>query len=776
MVRIIVPIILILVLFSEYKYAQSGNISVSGWVTDSLSGEVLVGTNIILYKDSIIVGTPPLKGTTTNEYGFYAFAKLEAGKYFIITRHIGYAPKIEGILLTGNATSLTLNIGMSEKDVELEEIVVKSERENEQVISTINLSPEILSQLPSLSGEMNVIKSLELLPGVKTSGELSKGLYIRGGSPDQVLTLVDGVMVYNPAHLGNFASTFNSGALQNVKLIKGAFPAEYGGRLSSVLDIKLRSGTRAKEKRTLSLGMISSNFSAEGPLGSNSTFMLSGRKMYYDFLMENFYNDNIIPRYNFYDLNAKLTYNISKNDIVSISGLFGEDNLYDPPKNNDINYDISWKNNTVSVNWLKINSESLLINSTASYIDYRFRSLFNNSTGDAGSFNYFASSKLKDLVFKSGMESNSVDNHIFKSGFELIVHNYNLIYSDAYSEELEEDPEVPEDIFATEAALYLQDTWDIASWLKTNFGGRFYYFKSKEYFRFEPRINFSISPVENININLAYAAAHQFLHLVVRNDISLPTDLWYPSSDRIKPARSSQFVFGINTSLFNEQYLLSVETYYKSMDNLLEFTNSTPLQKDEIIEDKLTAGKGESYGVELFVNRTFGDITGWLGYTLSWTRKQFDELNAGRIFYPKYDRRHDISAVLVYRFSEKLNAGITWTFASGQGFTLPTGQYMFFAGLTKTGSSVQFNYTGLNEYRLETYHKMDLNITYSWKLFELPVRTFINIYNLYNRSNPFAYYITNESNSGETVDGTTPVLKKLTLFPFLPTIGMSFDF
>ncbi len=751
-------------------------ISISGWVTDSLSGEVLVGSNIIIYKDSVIAGVPPLKGTTTNEFGFFAFTKLASGKYFLITRHLGYSPQIDEVLLTGQSTSLNLKITMTENDVELEEVIVRSERRREQSISTIDLTPEILSQLPSLSGEMNVIKSLELLPGVKISGELSKGLYIRGGSPDQVLTLVDGVMVYNPSHLGNFASTFNSGALQNVRLIKGAFPAEYGGRLSSVLDIKLRAGTREKEKRTLTLGFISSNFSAEGPLGPKSTFMISGRKMYYDFVMNNFYNDNSIPRYNFHDLNAKLTYNLSKNDIVSISGTLGEDNLYNPAGTGDIIYDIGWENRNASINWLKINSESLLINSTASFTDYRFRALLDNASEDAGSTKYFSSSKLTDLVFKSGMESNSIDDHVIKSGFELTVHGYNLIYSDSYDEVLEEDPEVPEDIFATEAALYFQDEWSISGWLKSNIGGRFYYFKSKEYLRFEPRVSFSLIPFGNTRINLAYANAHQFLHLVLRNDISLPTDLWYPSSDKIKPARSSQYVFGISSSLPDDQYTFSIETYYKDMNNLLEFANTSPIQQDEAIEDKFTKGKGESYGVEIFVNKSRGDFTGWIGYTLSWTKKQFDRLNAGRIFYPKYDRRHDVSVVITYQYSDDLNISATWTFASGQGFTLPTGQYMLFSGETSTSPGVQFNYTGLNGYRLESYHKMDLNISYSWKFFDLPVKTFLNIYNLYNRSNPFAYYINSESRGSGENQTTVPVLKKLTLFPFIPSFGISFDF
>jgi hypothetical protein len=288
--------------------AQNNEFYISGFITDAVTGEALVGTNILLYKDSLILNTPPLTGTATNKFGYYVIPSLPKGIYLLVIRHLGYKTNLSEIEITGKQQSESFSIELFTEDIELEEVIVEGERKKEIITSTVDVSTELLSKLPTLSGEIDLFKSLELLPGVNKSSEISSGLYIRGGSPDQTLTLVDGVIVYNPAHLGNIASTFNTGAVSDVRLIKGAYPAEYGGRLSSVLDIKLRSGTKEKEKGTIGLGLINSFAAFEGPIGKSSTYMVSGRVMYYDVLQKNFNKGSTIPRYNFYDLNAKVNY------------------------------------------------------------------------------------------------------------------------------------------------------------------------------------------------------------------------------------------------------------------------------------------------------------------------------------------------------------------------------------------------------------------------------------------------------------------------------------
>ena len=304
--------------------AQNREYNVSGFVKDSVSGEILASANLLLFKDSLSTDLHPYRGTTSNIYGFYVFPNLEPGNYYLLTRYFGYKPAVRE-LFDLKANSTHLNINLLPTEINKKEIVIIGKKPDKSRISNIDVPPELLSKLPSLSGETDLFKLLEMLPGVKTENELSAGLYVRGGSPDQNLTLVDGQEIYNPSHIGNIASTFNSNAIQEIRLIKGAFPAEYGGRLSSILDIKLRSGTKERNKGSIGLGLINSFFTLEGPMSRNLTYMISGRGMYYDQWQNKFYPNSNIPLYNFYDLNSKINYVISESNIFSISAIYSKD-------------------------------------------------------------------------------------------------------------------------------------------------------------------------------------------------------------------------------------------------------------------------------------------------------------------------------------------------------------------------------------------------------------------------------------------------------------------
>ncbi len=766
-------IALFIFLFSINIYAQKNEAKISGFVTDGISGEALYGTNILLYKDSLNTQYPPFAGTVTNSYGFYAIPGVPKGRYFLIARYIGYKPLIREVEIASAGKSVQYNFEMIAENINLEEIYITGEKNKEALISTINIPPELLTKLPSLSGEAAIFKALQLLPGIQTANEMTSGLYVRGGSPDQNLTLVDGVIFYSPAHLGNFSSSFNSDAVQSVKLIKGAFPAEYGGRLSSVLDVRLRSGTKEKNKGLIGLGTLSSRFVLEGPLGENSTYLFSGRKMYYDVIQNNFFENSIIPRYNYHDLNSKISYNVSASDILWVEGTLSRDNLYSPSAGIDNDYNIEWQNNAVSLSWLKINSKSVFLNNSISYVDYRFRSILNDKTPNAESPSYFSSSILNDLFIKISAEIHFSEAHTVKTGAEVAVHSYNLIYNDFYDEILERNLNEEQGITATEAAFYLEDGWRILPQLEANLGGRLYYFKSKKYFRFEPRVSSSYSFSENFKINAAFAEAHQFLHLIIRNDISLPTDLWYPSSDEIAPAKARQYVFGFDSFFGNHEYQLSVEGYYKEMKNLYEFKNAPVFKPGVSVSEFLTTGEGEAYGVEFFLNKRAGSFSGWIGYTLSWTKRKFEGLNAGKVFYPRYDRRHDVSIILAYNLTEQLSFGASWTYATGQGYTVPAGQYQFPDIGLNNSSSIRIDYTDRNAYRLPAYHKLDLNASYKFEFLNLPFEAYLNIYNLYNRQNPFSYYTTYETTEGASKN---VVLNQITLFPFIPSFGIDVKF
>ncbi len=758
--NILLLILFLLLLNSQIK-AQT---TISGFVTDATTGEALFGTNILLFKDTLDLSNPPISGTASNNYGFYAIPKIPEGLYFLVARYIGYKPLIREVNLSSG--SVRYNFEMIAEEIELEEISVTGEK-IESKISTIDISPELMTKLPSISGENALFKSLQLLPGVQAANELSNGLYVRGGAPDQNLTLVDGTILYNPAHIGNFSATFNSDAVQGIKLIKGAFPAEYGGRLSSVLDVRLRSGTKEKNKGIIGLGSLSSRFLLEGPLGEKSTYIISGRKMYYDAIQKNFFKNSIIPHYNFYDANAKITYDLSESDILWIEGFLSRDNIYNPTASEDVGYNIEWENNAVTLNWLKINSKSVFLNNSISYVDYRSKSVIEDKSSPSSG--YFSSSILRDLFIKSSAELHLNVDHTIKLGAELALHNYKLINNDIYNELLEEGINSGEAIISAEASLYFENEWQIFPQLKTNLGTRFYYFRKQKYFRFEPRLSASYFLSEAFHINAAFAVAHQFLHSIVKNNISLPTDLWIPSTENINPGQSYQYVFGFDSYFNDEEIKFSVEGYYKRMKNLYEFKYAPVFQPGQSPDELLTSGEGEAYGVEFFLNKRAGKFSGWAGYTLSWTKRKFDELNAGKVFYPRYDRRHDVSLVIVYDFTNDFSLGATWTYATGQGYTVPTGQYQFQSVALNNITSIQTDYTERNTFRLPAYHKLDLNASYKFTWLDLMFEANLNIYNVYNRQNPFSYYLTDGPNGAV-------ILKQITLFPFIPTIGINIKF
>ena len=753
--------------------AQVNEIPLSGIVTDSVSGEALIGSNILLYRDSISAGQPPYRGAASNGYGFYIIPKCSPAVYIIVIRHLGYKTLIRELDLRMQRGTYKFNAELKSEEIKLNEVVVKGKKEVRPEINTVDVSPDFLKRLPSLSGEIDLFKLLQLLPGIKFGSELSSGLYVRGGSPDQTLTLVDGMTVYNPAHLGNIASTFNSNAMQDVKLIKGAFPAQYGGRLSSVLDIKLRSGTKEKEKGVIGLGLINSYLTLEGPLSEKSTYMISGRSMYYDLVQGIADKNSSVPRYNFQDLNAKINMVLSESNIVTATALYSRDRVYNPPSAKDINYDISWQNSEYGINWIQVNKKSLFLNSLISFVDYEFKSNIGGSSPDIQSSGYFSSSKLRDLTLRQNVEMHLSQDQTYKTGFEIDMHNYNLLYSDSYSELLERDPYAGKDITSVEAAAFVQAETKFSERLKTNIGARIYYFESRKYFNAEPRISASYALTDNMSLQAAYAVAHQFIHLITRSDISLPTDLWYPSTKNIEPSRSSQYVLGLESTFNDLEYLVSLEGYYKDMKNLYEFKTSAKLNPlDNSIEEQFTKGIGEAYGVEVFINKRLGDLTGWLGYTLSWTKRKFDDLNGGLSFYPKYDRRNDVSAVLSYKVNDHLNIGATWTYASGQRYTLPPAQYQFKDIVTGGTPKIYLNSEDLYGAQFPAYHKLDLNISYRFNWLSHGFEAYLNFYNLYNRQNPFSQYTSLE----ETPSGKIPVVKRLVLFPFIPMFGFNVQF
>ncbi len=753
--------------------SQTKNGSIYGIVSEEKSGESIISISVVLYLDQNYSTSKPFRGAITNKFGAYTIPNLPPGEYFLVTRAIGYETYSKKVVIKDNET-IKLDIQLKTQDVKGQEIVVEAERleDANSRLSTITISPAFISKMPSLGGEIDVFRTLQLLPGVKQASELSSGLYVRGGSPDQNLNLLDGVIVYNPAHLGGFLSVFNNDALRDIKLVKGAFPAEYGGRLSSVLDMTMKEGTKEKFSGSGGVSLISSRLTLEGPINENSTFMVSGRRMYLDLLMmASTENKDEMATYYFYDLNAKINYKISENDRIFVSGFLCNDVL-DEPKKSDYNFDIIWGNKTANLRWMHIVSPELFTNSSLIYTDYSFNTdIFDKENP---SNNLQTKSQIRDIMFRAEAQYFPHQDHKIKTGAEVIWHNFQSKFTTDIIPKEMDNPFNTKDLNSLEAALFVQDEWKLNELLSSNIGTRLYYFQEANYFALEPRLNFSYSLTDATSLSLSGALAHQFLHLIVRNDITLPTDLWFPSTSKIKPSKSWQVVLGGEHIINNGEYLISGELYFKDMQNLYEYKDSATFSFGIPLEDQFTSGRGVAYGFELFVNKRIGSFTGWIGYTLAWTKRQFDELNNGNWFYPRYDRRHDVSVVLIYELGEHWEIGASWVYGTGQAYTMPTGIFKYSdPNYGYEYQDIRYQYTERNGYRLPPFHKLDLNFMYKYSWFGIPWQLSLNIYNAYNRKNPFAWYI---KNSYDQQGNEFREVKQLTLFPIIPTIGISFKF
>jgi hypothetical protein len=680
------------------------------------------------------------------------------------------------VVVREGGDAITLDIRMEPRGVRKQEVVVTAERSSTALErqSVITIAPSFIKEMPAIGGEVDVFRVLQLLPGVKSASELSAGLYIRGGSPDQNLVLLDGVTVYNPSHLGGFLSSFHADALRDVKLMKGAFPAEYGGRLSSVIDITMKEGNAERIKGSGSVSLIASGLQIDGPIDSTTTFMVSGRRFYLDLLIGlatlGMDNNEFIPQYYFYDLNMKLNKRLGQNDRLFLSGYFGRDVLTSGSDTTGA-FDIGWGNSTANLRWAHIINPEMFTSTSLIYTDYIFGTELSSrdfQTGREASFG--VRSRIRDLTFRSELQWSAAADHLVKTGVDVTRHNF---LSSVGGSLIEIDTSFIRagDIISVDAALYAQDEWTITDALRANLGGRLYWFQQGGWVRFEPRASMSYDLTETSSLTGSFAVAHQFLHLIVRNDVSLPTDVWFPSTSKIEPSRSVQGVLGYQTTLDENAWRFTAETYYKTMENLYEYRDDAEFTLGVPLESQFTSGSGRAYGLELFLQRQLGDLTGWIGYTLAWTERTFPQLNGGKTFTPRYDRRHDVSIALQYRIGKTWRLGATWQYATGAAYTVPSAQYV--TGNPEWGNTQDF-FTERNAFRIAPFHKMDVNLINEFTMFDLPWEFSINVYNVYNRRNPFALYTTMErdNESGDYVKK----FKQVTLFPIIPTLGLRFSF
>lgn len=764
----------LLLLFCGSAFGQE-KATLSGTIEEGSKGEELIGATIQIKGQNI--------GAQTNEYGFYSIT-LPVGTYTFSISSYGYVTLDTTINL---ATSQQLSIQLKEEGgTDLEEVVVTSERQDANVKDPImgveRLDPKELSKIPVLFGEKDIIKTMQLLPGVKSAGEGNAGYYVRGGAADQNLILLDEAPVYNASHLLGFFSTFNSDAIKDAVLYKGNQPANFGGRLSSVLDIKMNEGNAKRYNVSGGLGLISSKLNVEGPIVKDkASFLVTGRRTYADLFLkasDRFKNNTLY----FYDLNAKVNYRVGKKDRLFLSGYFGRDVL-----GVGQTFGFNWGNATATLRWNHIINDKLFSNTSVIYSSYDYKISIKG-----GDVKFDITSLIRDWNLKQEFQYFANTRNKIRFGFNVINHDITPGQVDA---------ETAVGINATklkptrslESAVFITNDWNATDNLTVSYGARLSGFSVlgngqevytydadgdvasttiykkneflKTYFNIEPRISASYSYSKVASIKAAYARNAQNIHLVSNATSSSPTDVWLASSLNTKSELADQFSVGWFKNFKENMYEVNVETYYKSMLNQIDYRNGANTQANELLEGELLSGIGRAYGLEMIIKKKRGRFTGWVGYTLSRTERKIDGINDNNWYAAKQDRTHDISIVTIYDITPKLSVSALFIYYTGNAVTFPSGKYTI-------NGETQFLYTERNGYRMPAYHRLDLGVTWIRKNTEKFESSWnFSVYNAYGRENAYSISF----RESETNPGTTEAVQT-TLFRWIPAITYNFKF
>ena len=796
--------------------------TISGYVTDGKSQETLLGASV--YDAST------MKGSVTNNFGYYTL-KLPEGQVDFRASFVGYESHEANFYLKNDTV---INISLEQSN-QLNEVTVTARAIDNNVkgtqMSTIDLPVMQLKKVPALFGETDVIKALQLLPGVQSGTEGSAGMYVRGGGPDENLILLDGVPLYNVNHAAGFFSAFNADAIKNVTLYKGNFPARFGGRLSSVVDVRMKDGDMYEYHGNLSIGLIASKVSVEGPIIKGKTsFNLSFRRTYYDLFTAPIMNYVVKQQtddrkssawggYYFYDLNLKLNHKFSDKDRLFFSLYSGDDKVYARAKYNEdyhssysgdvssserLDLDWKWGNRVAALRWNHVIQPNLFMNITGAYTQYRHylgadmggeesHVEYGQTTSYSESMSMGLHSGIYDYSAKADFDYKPFENHDIKFGGGLTHHTYKPTTTGIHiAETFNGQTEFAYDsvtsdshIRALESDLYIEDNWNISHYLKLNAGLHYSTFSvdKKTYHSLQPRVSLRALITDNLSIKAGYAYMSQYIHLLSNNAISLPTDLWVPVTGEIIPMNAHQVAIGAFYDWNGFEF--SLEGYYKKMNNVMEYKDGTSFftldQTDW--QDKVVMGDGWAYGIELFAQKNVGKFTGWVGYTWAHADRLFDrpgqELNFGNVFPTKYDRRHDLNIVLMYEFNDRIDVGATWIYSTGNCATLTLQDYH---GLNLHDGIGYFNPTTIgyiesrNNYRYNSYQRLDLVANFHKQKKHCERIFSINIYNTLCHNNPFIV-IPMESYSFDPSTGEGTAMKyldQICIFPIIPSLSWQY--
>ena len=777
--------------------------TISGYVMDAASKETLIGATIIDKNTG--------KGCATNSYGFYTLT-LDQGTVELQVSYVGYTQQNKSLNLK---ESTSLNFAL-ETNTTLDEVVVESTRATVSArspqMSVVELPVQQIKSIPTLFGEADVLKAIQLLPGVQNGSEGSAGMYVRGGGPDENLLLLDGVPVYNVNHMMGFFSVFNPDALKNVTLYKGSFPAHFGGRLSSVVDIRMKEGDMQQYHGNVSVGLISSKLNLEGPVVKDKlSFNLSFRRTYSDLLMKPALwvakwqmedVNKLKAGYYFYDFNGKLNWKISDKDRLYLSFYTGDDAVYFGVKNKDyssdntqykesVNMDWKWGNKVSALRWNHVMSQQLFMDASVNYTQYRHNLgmslnneeiyLDNSQPTYKDEYSMAYKSGINDLTAKVDFDYTPLPHHEIRFGGN---YTYHIFRPEVQSAKVIAGNQIEVDttagspkVFAHETALYAEDNMTLGDIFRVNAGVHYSTFtvEGKTYQSVQPRLSTSVMLASNLSLKAGYAYMTQYVHLLSNSSLSLPTDLWVPVTANIVPMNAHQVSLGAFYEL-PRLFDISLEGYYKSMDNLLEYKDGASFfGSSERWDEKVCMGKGWAYGVEFLVQRSFGKTTGWVGYTWAHAKRQFDRegmvINQGKVFPAKYDRRHDLSITVQHKFSDRFDLNGTWVFSSGNCGTLGT---QIYEGLPNEWGITTINALERNNFRMGSYHRLDVGMNFH-KQKKHGIRTWnISVYNAYNHNNPFIVYTSYgiDQNTGKE----KKVLMQASIFPIIPSASYSFKF
>lgn len=786
---------------------SAGNIfgqsaTISGYVKDASSGEALLGTTIYVKET--------LQGTSANQYGFYSLT-IPKGNYTIVYKLIGFNEISKQINLENDVRE---NVELKSSTIDIQEISISAEKADKNVQSIDmgknTLEVEKIKTLPAFFGEVDILKTIQLLPGVQSAGEGNSGYYVRGGGPDQNLILLDEATVYNASHLFGFFSVFNADAIQNLTLTKGGMPANYGGRLASVLDIQMKEGNNKEFHGEGGLGFIASRFTFQGPIKKDtSSFIVSARRTFVDlFLREPFIKKGSNAEgnsYYFYDLNAKVNYKFNDKNRVFLSGYFGRDVFKFNSPNSDFAVNIPWGNATLTARWNHLFNDKLFLNTSIIYTDYQFE-----FTGGQDAFEFKLFSGITDYNAKLDFTYLPNVKHNIKFGGQYIYHTFVPSSVSARSGDVVFDLGGIVKNYAHDFALFANDEWDITPKFKVSYGGRFTIFQQvgpykryvldasrdivtdtinyergenvKTYSNFEPRLAMRYTLNDVSSLKASYTQNYQYIHLATQSGVSLPTDVWVPSSQVVKPQYGTQYALGYFRNFKDNWYETSIEVYYKELKNQIEYKDGS-LPENNVgnnIDNQFEFGSGEAYGIELFLKKAKGKFNGWIGYTFAFTNRTFPNLNGGKTFSAKYDRRHDASIVLTYELSSKWTFGATWVYATGNALTLPQERYLINDGYLLGNSEVfpgqiTYEYGERNSYRQPAYHRLDVSATLTVKKKKKWESSWnFSVFNVYNRANPYFIYFDDVSDYEKGILAVQA--KQVSLFPLLPSVTYNFKF